>query len=64
MVTIILMSWSIWKSRNDLIFKGIRPQVQSCKTNFVKELKLILFRIKPSLLPSFELWLNNLVTSL
>lgn len=63
MVAVILMSWSIWKSRNDLIFKGIRPQLQNCRANFVKELKLVLYRIKPSLLSSFELWLHNFTAS-
>ena len=63
MVAIILMSWSIWKIRNNLIFKNIRPQLQNCKANFFKELKLVLFRIKPSLLTSFELWLHNLATA-
>jgi hypothetical protein len=64
MVVVILMCWSIWNSRNDLIFKNIRPQVQVCKGNFINEIKLVVHRVKPSLLPSFELWLQNLIASL
>jgi hypothetical protein len=55
MVTIILMSWSIWKARSDLIFKNLQTNVQNCKMNFFNELNLVLFRVKPSLLTSFEL---------
>jgi hypothetical protein len=30
-VAVILMCWSIWVARNDLIFNGIQPNIQSCK---------------------------------
>lgn len=63
MVAIILMSWSIWTARNDLTFKGLQPNMQNCKRNFFKELKLVLLRVKPSLLPNFELWIHSLSLS-
>ena len=31
---IILMCWTIWGARNDLLFSGISPNIQVCKTNF------------------------------
>ena len=60
MVAAILMSWSIWTSRNDQIFKGLQPNLQNCKRNLFKELKLVLLRVKPILLTRFELWLHNI----
>ena len=61
MVATILMSWAIWAARNDLIFKGLQPSIERCKAILFKELRLVLFRVKPSLLPSFELWSHNLI---
>lgn len=34
---LITMSWSIWSVRNDLIFRGIQPSVQRCKSIFKRE---------------------------
>ncbi|TVT96950.1 hypothetical protein EJB05_57834, partial [Eragrostis curvula] len=37
---IIMMSWSIWVSRNEWIFRNIDPTVQNCRRNFFKEMDL------------------------
>jgi hypothetical protein len=60
MVAIILMCWSIWVTRNVLIFNGIQPSVQNCKRVFLIELRLVRYRIKQSLQSKFDLWINSL----
>jgi hypothetical protein len=35
---IILMTWSIWKYRNEWLFENKDPSVQHCKNEFIKEL--------------------------
>jgi hypothetical protein len=30
---IVIMSWSIWMARNDLIFQGQQPNLQSVKAS-------------------------------
>lgn len=44
MESIILMSRSIWMARNDLIFKGCPPTVDSVKRGFKQELSLAALR--------------------
>lgn len=60
MEIIILMTWSIWKTRNDWIFNGIDPSVQECRRRLQTELTLLLLRARPDHLPG----LNNLMQSL
>jgi hypothetical protein len=50
----------IWTTRNDWIFKGLHPNEASCRSVFVKELNLVSFRVKPSALDRFELWMQNI----
>jgi hypothetical protein len=38
MDVILIMSWSIWMARNDFIFKGQQPSLQSAKACFRKNL--------------------------
>jgi hypothetical protein len=50
----------IWVERNKFIFEGIAPGLGSWKAAFKKEVSVHLYRIKPSLLPSIQSWLNSL----
>jgi hypothetical protein len=61
MVVIILMCWTIWSARNDLIFKGIPANQGTSKSLFCKELLLLLHRAKPSVSAVFEQWMLNLL---
>jgi hypothetical protein len=62
MEIIILMVWSIWKTRNDWIFNNIDPSVEDCRIRFISEFKLLLHRVKQSSIPQLENWLNTLGT--
>jgi hypothetical protein len=44
---IILMSWSIWMSRNDWIFKGIAPSIIDVTHWFKREFTLVILIAKP-----------------
>jgi hypothetical protein len=46
MSIIVLLCWALWTERNDLTFQGIQPTIQKCHLTFVKELKLLLHRVK------------------
>ena len=61
MNSIILMGWTIWTARNDLIFKGLQPSFQSSLNTFQKEIRLLIFRAKQSSLHSFESWCLSLL---
>ena len=56
MEIIILMSWSIWTTRNDWIFNDIDPTVDSCKRKFISKLSLLSNRAKPDLVTAMEVW--------
>lgn len=43
---IILAAWAIWNTRNDFIFKGIPPNLYSCRNFLKEELKWIIYRAK------------------
>lgn len=60
MEIIVLMAWTIWRSRNDLIFRQINPTLQVARQNFRAELQLLLLRAKQSYFPSIEQWIANL----
>jgi hypothetical protein len=40
------MSWSIWMARNDLIFQGQQPNLQSVKARFRKEFAPVILTAK------------------
>jgi hypothetical protein len=61
MEVIILMSWSIWRSRNDFIFRQIQPSIVSIKANFREEFGWLLLRAKRAYFPVIEQWIANLV---
>jgi hypothetical protein len=46
MEIIILMTWSIWKSRNEWLFANKDPSVYHCTQEFCKELWLIINRAR------------------
>ena len=58
MESIILMSRSIWMARNDLIFRGIQPDLLSVKSRFRKEFALVILRAKISRQSSMSSWLD------
>jgi len=41
MVAIILMCWTIWLARNELIFNGNQVSIQDCRRIFLKETRLV-----------------------
>ena len=45
---IILMTWSIWTTRNDWILNEIDPSVASCQRKFISEFKLAPLKDKPA----------------
>jgi hypothetical protein len=55
---IILMTWSVWTTRNDWMFNNIDPQVQNCKRRFLSEFSLFLHRVRPDKISAMEVWMN------
>lgn len=60
MEMIILICWTIWLARNELIFNARQISLSECKRFFVTEIKLLSLRVKPSLSSSFDQWLHSL----
>nr|TKW04854.1 hypothetical protein SEVIR_7G137400v2 [Setaria viridis] len=60
MEIIILMTWSIWTTRNNWMFNNIDPLSLSCKQNFVSKLKDLSLRIKSRHRPRLEDWIQSL----
>ena len=61
MTAIFTMCWTIWGTRNDLIFKGIPPEIGTSRGFFLKEILLLVHRVKSRNSISFEQWTQNLV---
>jgi hypothetical protein len=59
--SIIIMTWCIWKSRNNWIFNETQPTINECKEMFKKEMILMCHRVKPSLKEEISNWLQNSV---
>jgi hypothetical protein len=55
------MNWSIWMARDDLIFQGQQPNLQSVKALFRKEFALVILRAKSSLKQPMSSWLEAFV---
>jgi len=49
MSAIILISWTIWTSKNKLIFEGIQPSIPRAKVIFKNEMLLLKHRVKQEL---------------
>jgi hypothetical protein len=58
MEIIILMIWSIWKSRNEWLFSNKDPSVHRCMQEFSKELRLIIHRARGKFDTSIPNWLS------
>jgi len=61
MEIIIVMSWSIWAIRNDVILRGIPASSLRCSQIFKHTFSLLLWRAKKKYFPSIELWLEQVV---
>jgi hypothetical protein len=61
MTVVVLICWTIWTVRNDLIFRGIQPTMVHATRIFSSEVLLLLHRVKPSLAPQFEQWIQTIV---
>ena len=57
---VILMCWTIWMARNDLIFNGNQISFQYCRGFFFKEILLVSLRAKASLSVLFDQWIQSL----
>lgn len=60
MEIIIIMSWSIWTTRNDWMFREVDPTMQNCKRKFVEDFSLLKYRMKDDHLQAMETWLQNI----
>jgi hypothetical protein len=61
MEIIIIMCWSIWTVRNNLIFRGDEASTQQCKHIFRSIFDLVTLRAKKKYFPQISLWLEQLV---
>ena len=61
MEIIIVMSWSIWAIKNDVVFRGIPASSLRCSQIFKHTFSLLLWRAKKKYFPSIELWLEQVV---
>lgn len=60
MIAIVLMSWTIWKARNEAIFNNNQLSILECRRSFFIELTLVSLRVKSSLTQSFDQWKESL----
>jgi len=59
MEILITACWTIWTSRNRLIFDAIPCSFVSWKENFENEIGLVCIKAKPSLAGALRLWLES-----
>lgn len=60
MEIVMIGAWCIWNERNAQIFNGKVPSLAAWKISVKKEVKEHFYRIKPSMHPSIQLWLDAL----
>lgn len=60
MEIITLMCWTIWKARNDLIFRQVNLSLNLSKKFFRDEFSLLLLMAKRRYFPRIEQWIANL----
>nr|TKW40321.1 hypothetical protein SEVIR_1G238000v2 [Setaria viridis] len=61
MEIIILMSWSIWTSRNDWTFNNVAPAIRDVTRKFISEFRQVaLHRARPLLQPQMLEWVAAL----
>ena len=59
---LIIMSWTIWNSKNNLIFKNKSLSIQGAKSFFKKGFAMVIHREKPRYLPAIiHCWLDALL---
>ena len=61
MEIIILLCWSIWMSRNNLIFRNEEATKDKCKAIFRNLFGLVILRAKKKYFPEISLWLEQLL---
>lgn len=59
MEIIILMSWAIWMTRNNKIFRQINATIQGCKGLFLVEMDVLVLRTKKSYSPKLQEWISG-----
>lgn len=59
MEAIILLCWTIWTARNDLIFKGIKMNMLDSRRVFFKELRLLKYGVKSRQADQFSSWIQS-----
>ena len=57
---VVLACWCLWKQRNGLIFKYIRPSFRAWKASFFHEISLLRFRLRTPASDNLKSWLNSL----
>ena len=57
---LILLCWTIWCTRNGVIFDNQSASLPSCKVFFKKEITLLLHRVKPKHQVRLEEWINSI----
>ena len=62
MVAVIVMCWTIWLARNELIFNGNQVSIQDCRRVLLKQVRLVYLRVKTSLSRLFHQWTQSLGT--
>jgi hypothetical protein len=60
MESIILLCWTIWTAKNDLVFRGQGRNKDNCSRVFFKELGLLKHRLKQGQENQFQAWIQNL----
>jgi hypothetical protein len=60
--SIIIMTWCIWKSRNNWIFNETPPTVNECREMFKKELSLVCHLVKPDMRDKISNWIHDIVS--
>jgi O-antigen/teichoic acid export membrane protein len=61
LTAVVLICWTIWTARNDLIFKGIQPSLTHARRLFSSEMLLLMHRVKPSLANQFDQLIQTMV---
>jgi hypothetical protein len=61
MEVIIIMCWSIWAVRNNLIFRGQEATSQGCKHVFRNVFGLVILCAKKKYFPRISSWLDQIV---
>lgn len=56
----VLTTWSIWITRNNLIFNQIDPNFAVWRITFLREFALVIHRVKAKFKPDISAWFNSL----